>query len=97
MMRQRFDAHLLRFPCPRCHSPIREPAGSFRKPYHCYGCGVRLNIPMLADLERQAYLFGDDPYELVAWQVIVETAARRKWGPGYDEPMFLTFTVEAVE
>ena len=97
-MPQRFDANLVEFFCPRCHSDIREPIGSFRRPYHCYGCGVAIGIPMLPELEYQAGLMGNRKYRIAARQVRTETAASAKWGPCHDEPTIWDFeVVEVIE
>jgi hypothetical protein len=97
-MPQRFDANLVEFFCPRCRSDIREPMGSFRRPYQCYGCGVEIRIPMLAELERQAELFGARPYRIIVRQVRTETANSCKWGPAYGDPIVWDFdVVEVIE
>lgn len=57
---QPFDANIACFTCPKCGVHIREPIGSFRRPYYCYQCGVLVVMRDLADLEREAAYQGKD-------------------------------------
>jgi hypothetical protein len=59
-MAQPFDANRIDIDCPRCFARIVEPIGSFKRPYHCYNCGVLLTVKNIADLEREAFNCGGE-------------------------------------
>lgn len=53
-MTRMLDRYTVSLTCPYCGERIVTIMARFRRPYHCCGCGVRIQVEALAEWDRLA-------------------------------------------